>query len=62
MPPLLCALMVFGVERVMFSVDWPYAPNDAGRRLLETAPLAPADLECIAHGNAERLLGLATQA
>jgi predicted TIM-barrel fold metal-dependent hydrolase len=58
-PPLLCALMVFGADRVLFSVDWPYAPNDAGRRLLDTAPLSPADLERLAHGNAERLLGLA---
>ena len=58
-PPLLCALMVFGVERVLFSVDWPYAPNEEGRRLLETAPLSPGDLGLIAHGNAERLLGLA---
>jgi uncharacterized protein len=57
-PPLLCALMVFGAERVLFSVDWPYAQNEDGRRLLETAPLAPADLERLAHGNAERLLGL----
>jgi predicted TIM-barrel fold metal-dependent hydrolase len=59
LPPLLCALMVFGAERVLFSVDWPYAPNEPGRRLLETAPLSPDDLERIAHGNAERLLGLA---
>jgi predicted TIM-barrel fold metal-dependent hydrolase len=58
-PPLLCALMVFGVERVLFSVDWPYAPNEAGRRLLDTAPLSPADLDRIAGANAERLLGLA---
>jgi predicted TIM-barrel fold metal-dependent hydrolase len=57
-PPLMCALAVFGVERVMFSVDWPYAPNDAGRRLLDEAPLEPGDLERIAGGNAERLLGL----
>jgi uncharacterized protein len=57
-PPLLCALMVFGADRVMFSVDWPYAPNEEGRRLLDIAPLAPADLERLAHGNAERLLGL----
>jgi uncharacterized protein len=57
-PPLLCALMVFGADRVMFSVDWPYAPNEEGRRLLDAAPLAPADLERLAHGNAERLLGL----
>jgi predicted TIM-barrel fold metal-dependent hydrolase len=55
----MCALMVFGVERVLFSVDWPYAPNEDGQRLLETAPLSPGDLELIAHGNAERLLGLA---
>ncbi len=58
-PPLLCALMVFGADRVLFSVDWPYAPNEDGRALLETAPLAPDDLERLAHGNAERLLGLA---
>ena len=58
LPPLLCALMVFGAERVLFSVDWPYAPNEDGRRLLDTAPLSPDDLERIAHGNAERLLGL----
>jgi predicted TIM-barrel fold metal-dependent hydrolase len=57
-PPLMCALMVFGVERVLFSVDWPYAPNEDGQRLLDIAPLSPGDLELIAHGNAERLLGL----
>ena len=57
-PPLMCALEVFGVERVLFSVDWPYAPNEAGRRLLDAAPVSPADLERIAGGNAERLLGV----
>jgi uncharacterized protein len=59
LPPLLCALMVFGAERILFSVDWPYAPNEDGRGLLESALLSPADLERIAHGNAERLLGMA---
>jgi predicted TIM-barrel fold metal-dependent hydrolase len=58
LPPLLCALMVFGADRVLFSIDWPYAPNEPGRRLLETAPVSPDDLEKLAHGNAERLLGL----
>jgi predicted TIM-barrel fold metal-dependent hydrolase len=57
-PPLMCALEVFGVERVLFSVDWPYAPNEAGRRLLDAAPVSPGDLERIAGGNAERLLGV----
>jgi uncharacterized protein len=57
-PPLLCALMVLGADRVMFSVDWPYAPNEDGRRLLDTAPLSPPDMEKLTHANAERLLGL----
>jgi predicted TIM-barrel fold metal-dependent hydrolase len=57
-PPLRCALDVFGLERVLFSVDWPYAPNEEGRRLLEEAPLGADDLERFAHGNAERVLGL----
>jgi uncharacterized protein len=57
-PPLRCALDVFGLERVLFSIDWPYAPNEEGRRLLEEAPLSGDDLERFAHGNAERVLGL----
>ena len=58
LPPLLCALMVFGVDRIMFSVDYPFSPNAPGRILLDTAPLSQADLEKIAHINAERLLKL----
>jgi predicted TIM-barrel fold metal-dependent hydrolase len=57
-PPLRCALDVFGLERVLFSIDWPYAPNEEGRRLLDEAPLSGDDLERFAHGNAERVLGL----
>ena len=57
-PPLMCALAVFGIERLLFSVDWPYAPNEEGRRLLDEAPLSPDDLELFAHANAERVLGL----
>jgi len=57
-PPLRCALDVFGIERVLFSIDWPYAPNEEGRRLLGEAALSGEDLEAFAHGNAERVLGL----
>lgn len=57
-PPLLCALLVLGADRILFSVDYPFSPNARGRAFLETAPLAPADREKIAHGNAERLLRL----
>ncbi len=55
-PPLLCALMVFGPEHILFAVDYPYSPNAAGRGLLNSAPISPSALEMIAHGNAERLL------
>jgi uncharacterized protein len=57
-PPLLCTLLVLGADRVMFSVDWPYAGNDEGRRLLDAAPLSPDDMARLTHRNAERLLRL----
>ncbi len=60
-PPLLCALMVFGPEQILFAVDYPYSPNAAGRTLLNSAPISPAALEMISHGNAERLLKLASR-
>lgn len=61
LPPLLCALQVFGAGRILFSVDYPYATNEQGRRFLDALPLSPADLHKIAHLNAERLLNLPPQ-
>jgi len=55
-PPLLCALMVLGADRIIFSVDYPYSANVAARAFLDRAPVSPADRDKIAHGNAERLL------
>jgi len=57
-PPFLAALMTFGIDRMMFSVDYPYAPNAAGRRFLDRLALAPADREKFVHGNADKLLKL----
>ena len=54
--PFLAALLTFGAERLMFSVDYPYSGNEAGRKFLDLLPVAPADREHIAHGNADRLL------
>ena len=47
-----------GVERVMFSADHPYASMEEARAFLDGLPVSPVDRERIAHGNAERLLGL----
>jgi predicted TIM-barrel fold metal-dependent hydrolase len=57
-PPLLAAQMTFGIDRILFSVDYPYAPNKAGRRFLNTISLSPADMAKLCYGNADALLKL----
>ncbi len=57
-PPFLAALLTFGIDRIMFSVDYPYAPNAKGRAFLDGLSLAPADMAKLAHGNADALLKL----
>jgi uncharacterized protein len=57
-PPFVAALETFGIDRLMFSVDYPYASNADGRAFLEHVPLSPADRAKFAHGNADRLLKL----
>ena len=59
-PPFLAALQTFGIDRLMFSVDYPYAPNSRGRDFLDDVALAPADMAKLTHGNADRLLKLKT--
>ncbi len=48
-------LLEVGVERIMFSVDYPYGTMAAGRAFFEQIPVSAADRERIAHGNAEAL-------
>jgi hypothetical protein len=57
-PPFVAALETFGIDRLMFSVDYPYASNADGRVFLDNVPLSPADRAKFAHGNADRLLKL----
>jgi uncharacterized protein len=57
-PPLLPALLTFGIDRIMFSVDYPYAPNAKGREFLNRISLSPADMAKLTHENADRLLKL----
>jgi hypothetical protein len=51
-------LLQVGVERIMFSADYPYASMAQARAFLDQIPVSNADRERIAHGNAERLLRL----
>jgi hypothetical protein len=57
-PPFLAALLTFGIDRVMFSIDYPYSPNAKGRAFLDRLSLAPADMAKLTHGNADALLKL----
>jgi predicted TIM-barrel fold metal-dependent hydrolase len=57
-PPFLAALLTFGIDRIMFSVDYPYSPDAMGSEFLERIALAPADMAKLAHGNADALLKL----
>ena len=57
--PFLAALLTFGAERILFSVDYPFADNASARAFLDVLPVNPDDKEKIAHGNADRILKLA---
>jgi len=61
-PPFLAALLTFGIDRIMFSVDYPFAPNANGRAFLDRLSLAPADMAKLTHGNADALLKLKVKA
>jgi predicted TIM-barrel fold metal-dependent hydrolase len=58
LPPVLCSIAVLGIDRVLFSVDYPFASNQAGRQLLDALPLSPADKAKVAGENAAGLLRL----
>ena len=58
LPPFLNALQVFGADRILFSVDYPFAPNKCGYEFLKNLPVSPDDLRKIAHQNADSLLRL----
>lgn len=59
-PAFLATMLTFGVDRIMFSVDYPYADNERATRFLDALPLSPADRLAVAGGNADALLGLAS--
>jgi len=54
----LAMVNTIGIDRIVFTADYPYGNMTACRRFLDQMPIGPADKEKIAHLNAERLLGL----
>ena len=57
-PPFVAALQTFGIDRIMFSVDYPFARDAQGRKFLDEVSLAPADMAKLCHGNTDALLKL----
>ena len=55
-PALLCCIQEIGIDRIMFSIDWPYASNTAGVQWMKKTWLDDADKAKIFSGNAKRLL------
>lgn len=47
-----------GIDRVVFTTDYPYGDMKAARKYFDQMPVSGGDKEKIAHLNAERLLGL----
>src|SRR6184192_1737554 len=54
-PALMCCIMEMGVDRILFSVDYPFVPNPPGVRWMDQVPLGPDDRAKILSGNAKRL-------
>jgi predicted TIM-barrel fold metal-dependent hydrolase len=58
LPPLQLAIDTFGIDNIMFSVDYPFSSNEEGRKFLDSMPFTPDEMEKIAYRNAEKLLKL----
>ncbi len=55
-PALLCSIQELGVDRILFSVDWPFVANAPGTEWMESLHLSNEDKDKILNGNAKKLL------
>ena len=55
-PALLCCVQEMGIDRILFSVDYPFVENPPGTKWLETLPLSAEDKAKLLNGNVKRLL------
>jgi 5-carboxyvanillate decarboxylase len=57
-PPLICACLVLGADRILFAIDYPNESAKEGVRFIKEASICDNDKEKICHLNAERLFSL----
>lgn len=55
-PPLVCAIDAMGVDRVMFSVDYPFESSEQSAATLDSAPITEAAKIAVSYDNAARLM------
>jgi 2,3-dihydroxybenzoate decarboxylase len=55
-PALICSMLEMGVDRILYSVDWPFVPNMPGTRWMQELQISNDDRAKILSGNARRLL------
>jgi 2,3-dihydroxybenzoate decarboxylase len=60
-PALLNAISEIGVERVLFSTDWPFENIDHAAMWFDAAPIAENDRHKIGRSNARRLFKLGNE-
>jgi uncharacterized protein len=57
-PPFACAREVFGFEHMLYSVDYPFSPNERGVGFLQELGLSEAEEAAFRGGHAAGLLGI----
>ena len=55
-PPFECAREVFGFEHMMYSVDYPFSPNERGVEFLKQLDLGEDEMAAFCGGHAAALL------
>jgi predicted TIM-barrel fold metal-dependent hydrolase len=55
-PALLCCVMEMGIDRILFSIDYPFVLNPPGAEWIKTLPLSAEDQAKLLNGNVKRLL------
>ena len=57
-PHFLFVRSVLGIDRIVFSIDYPYLTLSGARDWLENLPIPQAEIEAVAFRNAQKLLRL----